>query len=78
MRRISTLHRVVNPPRDRALGSRRQSIAFFYQPNYDVLIECLPGCSGPDHPPKYPPVTSGEHRLRKFLKTISTPRAEHT
>jgi isopenicillin N synthase-like dioxygenase len=67
---ISTLHRVVNPPRDAALGSRRQSIVFFYQPNYDAVIECLPGCSGPGHPPKYAPVTSGEHRLRKFLKTV--------
>ena len=67
---ISTLHRVVNPPRDAALGSRRQSIVFFYQPNYDAVIECLPGCSGPGRPPKYAPVTSGEHRLRKFLKTV--------
>jgi isopenicillin N synthase-like dioxygenase len=73
---ISTLHRVVNPPRDRALGSRRQSIVFFYQPNYDAVIECLPGCSSADNPPKYPPVTSGEHRLRKFLKTVSTPPAK--
>ena len=68
---ISTLHRVVNPPRDAALGSRRQSIVFFYQPNYDALIECLPGCSSADNPAKYAPVTSGEHRLRKFLKTVS-------
>ncbi len=68
---ISTLHRVANPPRDAALGSRRQSIVFFYQPNYDALIECLPGCCGPDNPAKYAPVTSGEHRLRKFLKTVS-------
>jgi isopenicillin N synthase-like dioxygenase len=67
---VSTLHRVVNPPRDRALGSRRQSIVFFYQPNYDALIECLPGCCGPGRPAKYAPVTSGEHRLRKFLKTV--------
>ena len=67
---ISTLHRVANPPRDAALGSRRQSIVFFYQPNYDALIECLPGCCGPGRPAKYAPVTSGEHRLRKFLKTV--------
>jgi len=72
---ISTLHRVTNPPRDAALGSRRQSIVFFYQPNYDALIECLPGCSGPGHPAKYAPVTSGEHRLRKFLKTVSGGRS---
>jgi len=68
---ISTLHRVANPPRDAALGSRRQSIVFFYQPNYDALIECLPGCCGPGNPAKHAPVTSGEHRLRKFLKTVS-------
>jgi isopenicillin N synthase-like dioxygenase len=67
---ISTLHRVVNPPRDRALGSRRQSIVFFYQPNYDAVIACLPGCSGPGNPPRHPPVTSGEHRLRKFMKSV--------
>ena len=68
---ISTLHRVVNPPRDRALGSRRQSIVFFCQPNYDARIECLPSCCGPGNPAKYEPVTSGEHRLRKFLRTVS-------
>jgi isopenicillin N synthase-like dioxygenase len=67
---ISTVHRVVNPPRERALASRRQSIVFFYQPNYDALIECLPSCCGPGRPAKYAPVTSGEHRLRKFLKTV--------
>ena len=71
---ISTLHRVTNPPRDAALGSRRQSIVFFYQPNYDALVECLPGCSGPGNPAKYAPVTSGEHRLQKFLKTLSAGR----
>jgi isopenicillin N synthase-like dioxygenase len=69
---ISTLHRVVNPPRDGlgqgALGSRRQSIVFFHQPNYDALITCLDSCHGPGNPPRHKPVTSGEHRLQKFLK----------
>jgi isopenicillin N synthase-like dioxygenase len=69
---VSTLHRVVNPPRDRALGSRRQSLVFFHQPNYDAVIDCLPGCASPDNPPRYQPVTSGEHRLRKFLRTVAT------
>ncbi|HKO06319.1 MAG TPA: 2OG-Fe(II) oxygenase family protein, partial [Alphaproteobacteria bacterium] len=67
---VSNLHRVANPPRDAALGSRRQSIVFFYQPNYDAVIACLPGCAGPGNPPKYAPVTSGEHRLAKFLKGV--------
>ena len=67
---VSTLHRVVNPEPDRVLGSRRQTLVFFHQPNYDALIECLPTCQGPDNPAKYPPVTSGEHRSTKFAKTV--------
>ncbi|MFC3231421.1 isopenicillin N synthase family dioxygenase [Marinibaculum pumilum] len=65
---ISTLHRVVNPPRDAALGSRRQSIVFFHQPNYDAMIECLPHCASPDNPPKYAPISSGDHLRNKFVK----------
>ena len=71
---VSTLHRVVNPPPDAVLRSRRQSIVFFLQPNYDAVIECLPSCCGPDNPPKYGPVTSGAHRFEKFLK--ATPGAK--
>jgi isopenicillin N synthase-like dioxygenase len=67
---VSTLHRVVNPEPDLALGSRRQSLVYFHQPNYDAIIECLPSCQGPGNPPQYPPITSGEHRRRKFAKTV--------
>ena len=67
---ISTMHRVVNPPRETAAGNRRLSIPFFHQPNYDALIECLPSCCGPDNPPRYEPVTSGQHRLTKFLRGV--------
>jgi isopenicillin N synthase-like dioxygenase len=66
----STMHRVVNPPRDAAAGNRRLSIPFFHQPNYDALIECLPTGCGPDNPPRYEPVTSGQHRLTKFLRGV--------
>ena len=65
---VSTLHRVVNPPRDRALGSRRISMAFFHQPNYDALIECLPTCTTADRPPRYGRTTSGEHVWMKINK----------
>jgi isopenicillin N synthase-like dioxygenase len=67
---ISTMHRVVNPPREAARGNRRLSIPFFFQPNYDAVIECLPGCCGPDNPPRYETVTSGQHRLTKFLRGV--------
>jgi isopenicillin N synthase-like dioxygenase len=65
---VSTLHRVVNPPRDKALGSRRLSLVFFHQPNYDAVIECLPTCTTPDRPPRYGRTTSGEHVWLKVKK----------
>lgn len=67
---ISTMHRVVNPPREAAAGNRRLSIPFFHQPNYDALIKCLPTCCGPDNPARYEAVTSGQHRLTKFLRGV--------
>jgi isopenicillin N synthase-like dioxygenase len=33
---VSTVHRVVNPPSDTGGSTRRQSIAFFHQPNWDA------------------------------------------
>lgn len=65
---VSTLHRVGNPPRSATLYDRL-SLVFFQQPNYDALIECLPGCAGPGNPARYAPVTSGEHYRSKFLST---------
>jgi len=59
---VSTLHRVVNPPRERA-HLPRQSIAFFHQPNWHAVVECLPGCGAT---PKYAPITSGAHFERKL------------
>ena len=50
---VSTLHRVVNPPRDVAHDSRRISLVFFHQPNYDAMIECLPTCLPPGEQPKH-------------------------
>jgi isopenicillin N synthase-like dioxygenase len=66
---VSTLHRVVNPPPDRAAGSRRQSIVFFHNPNYDAAVECIPSCTWPGNPPLYPPTTSGDHLRHQFVRT---------
>lgn len=66
---VSTLHRVANPPMELARVSRRQSLVFFHNPNYDAVIECIPGCQGPDNPPKYPPITSGEYLRGQFVRT---------
>ena len=66
---VSTLHRVVNPPPDRMAESRRQSIVFFQNPNYDAVVACLPSCADAANPPKYPPTTSGGHLREKFVAT---------
>ena len=48
---LSTPHGVLNDS-----GKDRYSIAFFYSPNPASTIECLPSCTGPGNPPRYPPV----------------------
>ena len=65
---ISTVHRVVNPPREKAEDSRRQSLIFFHQPNYDAMVECFPSCQSEKNPAKYDPISSGDHLRNKFMK----------
>ena len=62
----SSLHRVVNPPPTAGAAAERLSLLYFVNPNYDALMECIPTCTGPDAPPKYPPVQAGEHRRMKI------------
>lgn len=65
---VSTVHRVVNPPRDKNLGSRRQSIVFFHSPNENTLISCLDSCTSAENPAKYPPILAGDHLRQKSEK----------
>jgi isopenicillin N synthase-like dioxygenase len=67
----STLHRVVNPPRQPGLATRRQSMPFFHNANYSCRVECLPTCLAPGESPRYEPVLAGVHLLGKFQKTVS-------
>jgi isopenicillin N synthase-like dioxygenase len=52
----STPHRALPP-----VGRHRYAIPFFLGPHIDTLIECLPTCQGPDHPPRFPPITYEEY-----------------
>ncbi len=63
----STLHRVVPPPASASGPVRRRSVAWFQQPNWDAVIECLPSCADASNPPRYAPMTSGEHLMAKLM-----------
>lgn len=62
----STLHRVANPHQSVAASERRQSLAFFHQPNWDAEIQCLDTCVSADNPARYQPVRSGPWLRSKF------------
>ena len=66
---LSNLHRVVNPPAGAGGGTRRQSIAFFVQPNYDARIACIPTCLAEGEAPRHAPVTAWEYRHAKLSRT---------
>ncbi|MCS6796635.1 MAG: 2-oxoglutarate and iron-dependent oxygenase domain-containing protein [Raineya sp.] len=55
----STIHRVVNPPREK-MNTSRYSIPFFMHPRSEMDLTCLPSCVDEDHPKLYSDMTAGE------------------
>jgi len=55
---LSTPHRVVV-----SRGRHRHSNPFFFNPSLDAVIDCLPTCTGPDRPPRHPPIRYEDHYL---------------
>ncbi len=53
----ATRHRVVNPPRA-AADRHRLSIAFFHKPNYQTVVEPIPGSGSADV--HFDPIVAGE------------------
>lgn len=62
----ATPHRVI--PRPTASKTGRHSIAFFSDPDPDVLIQTFPSCISPDNPEAFPPVTAGEYITNNLRK----------
>ena len=62
----STRHRVAVPDTERAGTERRQSLAFFHQPNWGAEIAVLESCVSPERPAKYRPVVAGPWLKNKF------------
>jgi isopenicillin N synthase-like dioxygenase len=63
----STLHRVTPVLATDNTIRRRRSVPFFHEGNYDAVVTCLPTCTDADNPPKYGPITGGEHVLAKTM-----------
>ena len=63
---VSTVHRVANPANPQEAKARRQSFAFFHQPNWFAEISSLVA----GERPKYEPVLSGPYLMGKFKSTV--------
>lgn len=73
----STVHRVVTRRDEEnadgeesdAVGNRRHSCAFFWEPDFDTRVEPLPACVAENPPRRYEPTTYGEYILAKYRAT---------
>jgi isopenicillin N synthase-like dioxygenase len=64
----STVHRVVNPPRE-LMKYPRYSIPFFMHPRAEMDLTCLENCVSDEHPKQYEDITAGEF-LQERLREI--------
>ena len=55
----STIHRVVNPPKEK-MKSSRYSIPFFMHPRSDMDLTCLANCIDEENPKRHEDITAGE------------------
>ena len=55
----STIHRVVNPPRE-LWGTSRYSIPFFMHPISDMKLDVLESCIDAENPKQYDDITAGQ------------------
>lgn len=63
----STIHRVVNPPKEE-WGSPRYSIPFFMHPRSDMKLNCLEECIDEAHPKAYYDITAGEFLNQRLIE----------
>jgi len=64
----STIHRVVNPPKEQ-MNTSRYSIPFFMHPRSEMDLTCLPSCITPENPKQFTDTTAGEF-LTERLKEL--------
>ncbi|SRR6056297_484613 len=63
----STIHQVVNPPKE-LWGSSRYSVPFFMHPVSDMPLNCLENCIDEKHPKEFEDITAGEFLHERLIE----------
>ncbi len=63
----STIHRVVNPPRE-LWGTSRYSIPFFMHPISEMKLDVLDSCIDEDNPKQFDDITAGEFLNQRLVE----------
>lgn len=63
----STIHRVVNPPKE-LWKTSRYSIPFFMHPKSDMKLDVLESCIDDNHPKLYDDITAGEYLHERLIE----------
>ena len=63
----STIHRVVNPPKE-AWGSSRYSIPFFMHPISTMPLNCLDNCIQQENPKQFEDITAGDYLYERLVE----------
>lgn len=63
----STIHRVVNPPKE-LWSTSRYSIPFFMHPISDMELNVLENCIDKDHPKQFEDITAGEFLTERLIE----------
>ncbi|MBS9463445.1 isopenicillin N synthase family oxygenase [Flagellimonas sp. 389] len=63
----STIHQVVNPPKE-LWGTSRYSIPFFMHPVSEMPLNCLENCITADNPKGFEDITAGEYLHERLIE----------
>lgn len=63
----STIHRVVNPPRE-LMNTSRYSIPFFMHPRSEMDLTCLESCIDEQNPKQFPDITAGDFLNERLVE----------
>jgi len=63
----STIHQVVNPPKE-LWGTSRYSIPFFMHPISEMPLNCLENCIDEEHPKQFEDISAGEFLHERLIE----------